>query len=194
MSEPWTDEMDARLKQLRIDGMSYAEIGLTMKISRNAAVGRAHRLRGKGVAIAATVPPSYHIKREGRPKPPPTPRPERKAKPKAAPKPRVIRTAADNRGEGVWNPKGDGPCNAWRVVSDDVWNPLDGSTPVPLVFREARQCAWPVDGQGADLMACGEPVQTGSSYCGAHHRMAWIPLKTPQKHLARHVEWLAARC
>ncbi|MCA3550136.1 MAG: hypothetical protein IM647_07410 [Phenylobacterium sp.] len=190
----WTAERDERLKQLRIDGLSYAEIGKTLGITRNAAVGRAFRLRAKGVAIAATVPPSYHIKREGRPKPPPTPRPERKAKPKAEPKPRVIRTAADNRGAGVWNPRGDGPRHAWRGVSDDVWNPLEGSTPVPLVFREANMCAWPVGPDGADQLACGNATSAGRVYCDHHHGMAWVKPAKPIKAFERMALRAAARC
>jgi hypothetical protein len=53
--------MDERLKQLRLDGLSFAEIGLTMKISRCAAIGRAYRLVGKGVNVA-NIP---HHREEG---------------------------------------------------------------------------------------------------------------------------------
>ncbi len=52
MSARWTSEMDELLKQLRFDGRSYGEIARHMKISRCAAIGRAHRLSQKGVKIA----------------------------------------------------------------------------------------------------------------------------------------------
>ena len=48
----WTAKMDERLKRLRIEGLSYGQIGRTMNISRGAAIGRAYRLRRNGVEIA----------------------------------------------------------------------------------------------------------------------------------------------
>lgn len=52
MSVRWTSEMDERLKQLRLKGLSFGQIALNMKISRCAVMGRAHRLVRKGVNIA----------------------------------------------------------------------------------------------------------------------------------------------
>jgi len=48
----WTSEMDERLKQLRLDGLSFGQIAMAMKISRCAAIGRAYRLIRKGVNVA----------------------------------------------------------------------------------------------------------------------------------------------
>ena len=42
---PWTEELDARLAELWLQGMSTGEIGRTMGITKNSVVGRAHRLR-----------------------------------------------------------------------------------------------------------------------------------------------------
>jgi GcrA cell cycle regulator len=156
---PWTHEMDERLKQLRIDGLSFAEIGRTMNVSRNAAVGRAARLKAKGVAIAATVPPAYQIKRA----------------PKTSPEPKPLRTAAENVGTGLH--RAVAPQKPWRVVSEAAWIPLDSDAVKPLVIREAKQCAWPVGGEGSDTLCCGKPAMTGKPYCAYHHALAFIPSK-----------------
>jgi GcrA cell cycle regulator len=156
---PWTPEMDERLKQLRIDGLSFAEIGRTMNVSRNAAVGRAARLKAKGVAIAATVPPAYQTRRA----------------PKTPSEPRPIRTAAENVGTGLH--RAVAPQKPWRVVSEAAWIPLDSDAVKPLVVRDAKQCAWPVGGEGSDTLCCGKPAMTGKPYCAYHHALAFIPSK-----------------
>ena len=160
MSAPvWTPEMDERLKQLRIDGLSFAEIGRTMNVSRNAAVGRATRLKAKGVAIAATVPPAYQTRRA----------------PKTPSEPKPIRTAAENVGTGLH--RAVAPQKPWRVVSEAAWIPLDSDAVKPLVVRDAKQCAWPVGGEGSDTLCCGKPAMTGKPYCAYHHALAFIPSK-----------------
>ncbi len=42
--QPWTDEDDAELKSLAMQGLSAGVIGKEMKVTRNAVIGRAHRL------------------------------------------------------------------------------------------------------------------------------------------------------
>lgn len=156
---PWTPEMDERLKQLRIDGMSFADIGIAMQLSRSAVVGRAHRLKAKGVEIAATVPPSYQIRRAH----------------KTPPEPKPLRTAAENVGTGLH--RAVAPQKPWRVVSGAAWIPLDPDAVKPLVVRDAKQCAWPVGGEGSDTLCCGKPAMTGKPYCAHHHAVAFIPSK-----------------
>ena len=161
MSAPvWTPEMDEKLKQLRIDGLSFRDIGLTMQVTRNAAVGRAKRLRAKGVAIAATVPFSFQIRRAGRGRPP---------------EPKPIRTAAENVGTGLH--RATAPQKPWRVVSEAAWIPLDPDAVKPLIGRPPFTCAWPVDGEGSDTVCCGKPALTGKPYCAYHHALACIPSK-----------------
>ncbi|CAG4922536.1 unnamed protein product [Acidocella sp. C78] len=40
----WTDEIVSRLRQLWDEGLSTAEIGRRLNISKNSVVGKAHRL------------------------------------------------------------------------------------------------------------------------------------------------------
>lgn len=43
----WTDRLDARLLKLKRDGLSFAEIGERIGVTRNAALGRFQRLNGR---------------------------------------------------------------------------------------------------------------------------------------------------
>jgi hypothetical protein len=42
----WTDRLDAKLRKLKRDGLSFAEIAEKMGITRNAALGRFQRISG----------------------------------------------------------------------------------------------------------------------------------------------------
>lgn len=41
----WTEDQDAKLRRLWADGLSSAQIGAAMRMTKNAVVGRAHRLK-----------------------------------------------------------------------------------------------------------------------------------------------------
>ena len=59
----WNDETIARLRELWAEGLSTAEIGRRMSVSKNAVVGKAHRLN---------LPPRPSpIRRDGSPLPRP---------------------------------------------------------------------------------------------------------------------------
>ncbi|WP_239451492.1 GcrA family cell cycle regulator, partial [Elioraea rosea] len=63
----WTEEAIATLRQLWAEGLSTAEIGRRMGISKNAVVGKAHRLN-----LAARPSPIRRV--PGQPVPPRAPR------------------------------------------------------------------------------------------------------------------------
>ena len=178
----WTAEQDAELIRLRKEGAPFSEIGRTMGVGRNAAIGRAYRLQRAGVEFPVLAAKPRAV---AQPKPKREPRMRSHA-------PRPVATPAENTGWGAL--AGTTERKAWRVIDCEVWQPLDGISPVSLVDRAPCRCAWPVGEQGADTLACGEAVKTGSSYCPTHHRLAWIPLKTPQRVFDRRVERIAARC
>jgi GcrA cell cycle regulator len=185
MSAPtWTPEQDAELIRLRQEGAPYSEIGRTLGVGRNAAIGRAYRLQRAGVEFPVTP---------AKPRAVGKPRPKREPRMRSNPV-RPVATALENIGEGRWDRSPEAERKAWRVIDCEVWQPLNGIEPVSLVDRAPCRCAWPVAGQGADTLACGEAVKTGSSYCPTHHRLAWIPLKTPKRVYDRRVERIAARC
>lgn len=72
MAMEWTDELIARLKELWEQGLSTAEIGRQLSITKNAVVGKAHRLglpprpspiRNKAAAEGTSKPPRTRASR-----------------------------------------------------------------------------------------------------------------------------------
>lgn len=64
MNDPWTPERIAALKSLWDVGLSTREIGLKLGITKNAVVGKAHRLGlSKGIAAVAAPPPVARLVR-----------------------------------------------------------------------------------------------------------------------------------
>ena len=43
----WNDRLDAKLLKLKREGLSFTEIGEQIGVTRNAAIGRFHRLNGR---------------------------------------------------------------------------------------------------------------------------------------------------
>ena len=142
---PWTPEDDATLLRLQLEGFSAAEIGRTMHKTRNAIIGRLHRLRDKGIGL-----------------------------PKQSPrKSEELRAKAENVGPGIRlaHPVSREP---WRVPKAEAFKPLPGTEPIPLIGRPAFTCAWVVEGEGADALCCGQRVSAGA-YCASHRALAYLP-------------------
>jgi len=66
---------------------------------------------------------------------------------------------------------------AWVQAAEAAMREAPADTPHRrlLIDCERLHCRWPVDGSGADLVACGDMVQPGSSYCERHHARAYAP-------------------
>jgi hypothetical protein len=52
----WTPEMDAIALRMVGEGKSRTEVGKTLGKSRNAVIGRLHRLRAKGIGLPKQSP------------------------------------------------------------------------------------------------------------------------------------------
>lgn len=66
---------------------------------------------------------------------------------------------------------------AWVQEAEAAMHEAPSVTPHRrlLIECERLHCRWPVDGSGADLVACGDLVRDGSSYCERHHIRAYAP-------------------
>ena len=62
----WTDQRDARLKRMRVQGAAWDAIAAALGISRNAAIERGRR-------IGARLPPPEHVSEPEDPERPPFP-------------------------------------------------------------------------------------------------------------------------
>lgn len=142
MTSGWTAERDARLRQFWAEGLSASQVAARLGgVTRSAVCGRVHRLN-LPPRITATRKRWEH-KRKPKPK-------LKKAKPISFPRPPQIKPAP---------PPAAG-----------AWDPLPGSTPIPLEYLAASHCRWPI-GETAPHTFCGCEKAPGLAYCATH--AAW---------------------
>ena len=145
----WTDETVDRLRLLASTGIPASAIAVELCApSRNAVIGKCHRLRIK-----------LGVKHDPAPARPPV---ERRASPKPIPALRPIETTRALR-----QPRVVVCCEAVAVPSDVV-----PATAVTLADVRAGDCRWPYN-EGADFVFCGAPVRPGSSWCECHRAIGY---------------------
>jgi len=148
----WSVEAIERLRALWAEGHSTAEIGRRMGISKNAVVGKAHRL-----SLPARPSP---IRRElGVPA---TPRPQ----PARVPRPAGLA------------PRSTLPAPAPMPAPASV---APAAAPRPAVVRSfprlgpVRSCCWPIGEPGQPgFRFCSSEALTGKPYCAEHASVAYV--------------------
>jgi GcrA cell cycle regulator len=164
----WTDDRVEKLKRLWAEGLSASQIaGQLGGVSRNAVIGKVHRLNLPGRAKSGGATASRSQKRVATPAPV---RPQTFA-PRAINRP-VARTSGGT-----------------ALVKDDVeLDPLEivestGSNVVVPIFRRVslirlteRTCKWPLgDPLKDDFCFCGNDSPDTSPYCTFHQKLAYQP-------------------
>ena len=152
----WTDERVELLKKLWSEGLSASQIAAELGgITRNAVIGKVHRL---GLS--------------GRAKTPSTPRP-RKVRP-ATPTVRAPRPAMRGNTALAALPVYETIEEPEPEVIEDVI-PLGQRCSI-MQLTEAT-CRWPIGDPGsAEFYFCGGRSVTGQPYCGYHGRIAYQPV------------------
>jgi GcrA cell cycle regulator len=158
----WTDERVELLKKLWSDGLSASQIATEIGggITRNAVIGKVHRLGLSGRGKAKTPAPQ---------------RPRKATRPPSAPAP--IPPAP--RSNGVIAPvpaplaveaaESDGP------AEDEVVIPM--SERVTIMELRESMCRWPMgDPTKPEFRFCGARSITGLPYCTHHARVAYQPV------------------
>jgi GcrA cell cycle regulator len=145
----WTAEAIERLRALWAEGHSTAEIGRRMGISKNAVVGKAHRLN-----LPARPSP---IRREA---PGAAPRTvARPARPVVAPRMTLPQPAS----APVVAPMAAAPAPSPAVVR-----------PFPR-FNAAKSCCWPIGEPGQPgFRFCTAEAMGGKPYCAEHAAVAYV--------------------
>jgi GcrA cell cycle regulator len=154
-SMSWTDERVELLKKLWSDGLSASQIAAELGgITRNAVIGKVHRLglsgRAKSASAGASRPrkprSATHMLRIGRP---------------------VIRgnTAL---------------AHAYEIEAEAEPELIDNIIPIgqrrTLLELNEQTCRWPVGDPGSgDFFFCGGNTITGLPYCSYHSRIAYQP-------------------
>lgn len=178
----WTEELHVRLRALWNEGLSTAEIGRRIGASKNAVVGKAHRLH-------LPTRPSP-IRRHGRPPPPPrapravgptlppfaTPAPV----PAIVPQNLAMPTVTLDYGSREVSLH---LCSQRReAVSGATLAPLRSGAPVAkaVILGRVRECCWPLGEPGTPAFRfCADASVPGKPYCVSHCTKAFL---SPRAH------------
>jgi GcrA cell cycle regulator len=169
----WTEERVELLKKLWADGLSASQIaGRLGGITRNAVIGKVHRLglAGRATTSRMRAPRLRHRMAQQhtpvRPAPTSTP----------APAPRIqYRTAGNTALKPVF-----APIEQKTVALALVPSPVQAVAPqvlgVHLLDLRENMCRWPIgDPQDEHFHFCG-CKKTAGSYCEHHARIAYQPV------------------
>ncbi len=165
----WTEETITRLRSLWSEGHSTAEIGRRLGVSKNAVVGKAHRLD-----LAARPSP---IRRDGTRPAQPRPSPRRLAGPTLPPLPSTERPAPPP----MPRPDSASPDRTSTVKIA----PRGATTPppprlqaVPRPYGRTVACCWPLGEPGTrEFRFCDEGSVPGKPYCEAHAQLAYVRVR-----------------
>jgi GcrA cell cycle regulator len=145
--ERWTPERVEQLRSFVVTGLTCSQIAAEIGVTRNAVIGKIHRLglapgRPAG-ASARSCPP-----RADRPRP-------------TGQRARLRLLFADGA-----------PAADIAAVPDGI----DSVKPCSLIELAHGTCRWPIAeaaGNGADFVFCGNQAPAGLSYCAGHARLAY---------------------
>jgi GcrA cell cycle regulator len=141
----WTAERIDRLKSFVGAGLTCSQIAAEIGLTRNAVIGKIHRL-GLGPGRAAATP--------GRPCPP------RLRQPRLRTQRALLRLVSEAPSIG-----GDAVFAATTV---------DSPQSCSLIDLAHGKCRWPINHPGESGFAfCGNDQATGFPYCAGHARMAY---------------------
>jgi len=152
----WTNEAIDRLRAFWAEGHSTAEIGRRMGISKNAVVGKAHRLE-----LPARPSP---IRRD-----PEAPRPVATGRRPTLPPLRAALPVVVRREE----PKPAAP--EARVIT---LPPKPASVVRAFPRASVKNCCWPIGEPGTKgFRFCVDPATGGKPYCATHASLAYVRVK-----------------
>jgi GcrA cell cycle regulator len=164
----WTDERVELLKKLWSDGLSASQIANELGgVTRNAVIGKVHRLSLSGRAKPVSTPAN----RARKPSAAPTTRPVVANRPGTA-RPMVS-------GNNALKPSPEFAPEPRRVIPraepDDVVVPI--SLHATILTLTEQTCKWPIgDPTAEDFHFCGCRSNSGTPYCEYHARIAYQPV------------------
>ncbi len=153
----WSEERVELLRKLWQDGLSASQIASELGgVTRNAVIGKVHRLGLSGRAKAASVAAA---------------RP-RRSRPSAPPRP-AARTVGNTALKMEAAPVVARPVRAPAPVEEVVIPQEERAT---ILSLSERTCKWPIGDPSSDeFHFCGRPSLSGVPYCEHHARVAYQP-------------------
>jgi GcrA cell cycle regulator len=162
----WTDERVELLRQLWLDGRSASQISAQLGhgVTRNAVIGKVHRLGLAGRAKAPAAAPA------------PRPAPQRSA-PRLGGGGGGGGARAATRGATALAMVSEPALDTRPVFrEEDVVVPM--SLRVTIVELKEAMCRWPLgDPTSPDFRYCGSPSPGIGPYCVHHGKLAYQPLQ-----------------
>lgn len=176
----WTEERIAELRMLWAEGLSTAEIGRRINVSKNAVVGKAHRLD-----LPARPSP---IRRDG-PRPPSRPPAPRRitgptlpplatsSLPPALMPPGPL--AAPPLARAMPSPPAQQAADPAVAAKPVPPRPVTGYVPRPMA------CCWPIGEPGTkSFHFCEAEAIPGKPYCAEHAQIAYVRVRDRREEVA----------
>ena len=154
----WTDDRVELLAKLWGEGLSASQVAAALGggVTRNAVIGKVHRLGLSGRAKAGAPAPQRAV-----------------AKVRPPHQPRV------DQGVRVPSREGDAGLRQNLPLADSRWSydtALPESQRVSILELRDSMCRWPIgDPSKPDFGFCGGQSVAGLPYCGHHCRIAYQP-------------------
>ena len=170
----WTDERVELLKKLWSEGLSASQIAAQLGgVSRNAVIGKVHRLKLSGRGKTTTTAP--RSKKVSPTTAAPRPTAAASVEPHAT---TTIRTATITKTVGAAALKmefvPDAVAETIIRPTSDVVVPI--SRHLTLLQLSERTCKWPIgDPLNDDFHFCGNESGESGPYCGYHSKLAYQP-------------------
>jgi GcrA cell cycle regulator len=156
----WTAEAIDQLRGLWAEGHSTAEIGRRMGVSKNAVVGKAHRLN------LPARPSPIRRETEGEAAARPATPPRKPAAPPPLREPAPLRR--------IEAPAATAPAPAAAPVPP----PPPAAVVRPFPRASTRTCCWPLGEPGTpEFRFCAAEAMTGKPYCAEHAAVAYVRVR-----------------
>jgi GcrA cell cycle regulator len=166
----WTDERVELLRQLWLDGKSASQISAQLGhgVTRNAVIGKVHRL---GLAGRAKAPSSAAAPRAA-------------SAPRMPPRPASSSARTAVRGATALALAAEPTLDTRPVYQeDDVVVPM--SLRVTIIDLKEAMCRWPLgDPTSSEFRYCGSPAASGP-YCAHHGKLAYQPVQDRRRERER---------
>ena len=177
----WTKERVDLLTALWRDGVSCTQIAKQMgHITRNAVIGKAHRLGldGREQPSRPGAPGASRAQRQIGPKAPSPPRQAPSSPRHIGPRDRPISTAGQAHSPGML--AGD-----IKPPTPIVERFTEGPGRATVLTLGAHMCKWPIgDPQAAGFTHCGARQEARGPYCAEHTARAYAPPSAKKTHAA----------
>lgn len=173
----WTDERVEQLKKMWAEGQSASQIAKELGgVTRNAVIGKVHRLGLSNRAGAAPAKPEKKKAKTETANPKPAARAETKA-PEEPARPVPTRKPIITAGQPLPPQPSANEISPEALAS--VREVEKKSKKISLMELTERTCKWPIgDPATEDFWFCGLPVQQGKPYCEAHVGVAFQPMSS----------------